>query len=448
MIYINYRLLPVFLFLFSSYALKISASNIDAIIRPLQILKLKLVELKKALGPSAEERQELTDQLFLKFCWNQSYPPPSPAELKDVQSFINMGGDVNAKGTITFYDPQPGYSLLHAAIAGYCKDREEMVKLLLDKNANPNIRITDSGSTPLHLAVFYYSLRGPSHKIGTAFTMHSDIPDSSELFLKIIKLLIQHKADCNIPMKFAENHQYTGDSPLSLASKDEDTKHANQLITLFLEKAFYINTNPQYYANPLVGAIKNHNVEVFKKLVAKGFDALVRRELPDGYSIKVTFDQEKKEYRGEIKDKKKKKKTIATLVCPVQDTDLVIQNKFVYKGYILHTTTKSHYFKDKKIKLYKSKMDESWWIGVEDPEGDRGFILWLITEEILNQLAFTSPGGLSLDARKKFINTYQSKMFWANTNAVDDSPLKPDIQLKIKAFIEIVLPVAQGKEPR
>jgi ankyrin repeat protein len=128
-------------------------------------------------------------------------------------------------------------SLLHIASL---YDNDSATKLLLEKNANPDINLLD-GSTPLHIA---------------CKTKHK----------RIIEILLEYKADTTICNK-------SGLAPIHIACENDDTN----LVSILLE------ANPQNAniltkekISPLHIAVLNNNIEPIKLLLEYGADINIK----------------------------------------------------------------------------------------------------------------------------------------------------------------------------
>jgi ankyrin repeat protein len=114
-------------------------------------------------------------------------------DVQTVQAYLDRGTDVNLKD-------QAGATPLHyAAAAG----RLQIVQLLLERGANPNVRTITTEQTPLHMA---------------AMAGHA----------KVVQLLLNHKARATLsdaqgktPLEYVEQSYLTGrTSPVAQLLRD------------------------------------------------------------------------------------------------------------------------------------------------------------------------------------------------------------------------------------
>ena len=145
---------------------------------------------------------------------------------------IEKGANVNAK-------TKEDLNAILAAILGEGKaaGRQEVIKILLDKNVDLNVRfISDGvGFTPLMMAV-----------------QQKDI--------EIVKMLLTHKADVNV------SDVNTGLTPLMLAAMNDNIEMAKEL----LSKGADVTRVSKNKATALTFAASNNNTEMIKVLKNAG----------------------------------------------------------------------------------------------------------------------------------------------------------------------------------
>ena len=118
----------------------------------------------------------------------------------------------------------------------------DIVRTLLEKGANPNIKNSNNGDTPLHIAVKMYDMYG---------TMDSGYDD-------IVRLLLQNPENPGNPN--IQNNE--GDTPLDIANNIADRKHNaynqdNQDNGERRAKLSYIMVN-ELKGSPVVDSAKQH----------------------------------------------------------------------------------------------------------------------------------------------------------------------------------------------
>ena len=169
----------------------------------------------------------------------------SVSDINRVRELLDSGVDPNTR------DINGDTILLFAS----SRDRIEIVKLLLQSGAEPNLVNTYSGSTPLHLA-------------------------SSYGYTDIVRLLLEAGANPNIT-------NGNGNTPLHLASSSGYT----DIVRLLLETGANPNIRDRNGNTPLISASSRDRIEIVKMLLEHGVDPSIRNN--DGesaYDLAIEFD--------------------------------------------------------------------------------------------------------------------------------------------------------------
>lgn len=158
-------------------------------------------------------------------------------DLTKVMDSLDKGADINAQSN-------QGTPLSLASLIGHI----EIVKFLIEKSADINMRIEKGGQTPLMAAI-----------VGRD---------------EIAKLLIEKGADVNIK-------DNAGWSPLTWASA---TNHA-EIAKLLIEKGAHINEKNNQGQTPLMFASKWGYVEIVKLLIDNGTE--INMQMDDGWTALI-----------------------------------------------------------------------------------------------------------------------------------------------------------------
>ncbi len=198
--------------------------------------------------------------------WNALQWAASKGHLNIVEYLLEKGADINAK---------TGSNGNTALIIAILSKEDQTAKLLIMNNANVNIQ-NNIGGTALHCSVnrFDYKIEiikrllekganpnlrttGGREKGWTPLMFAATIGEGIEL----VKLLIEKGADINVTSK-------SGNSPLLNATKNNNTKLAIWLI----EKGANINVQAENGNTPLIYATSKNNTELTNLLIEKGAD--------------------------------------------------------------------------------------------------------------------------------------------------------------------------------
>lgn len=157
-----------------------------------------------------------------------------PGAYESVIQLLDSGASSNA------YTSDGDRALFHAVKSG----NRAIVKLLLDRGADPNVSFNDATGSPLDFAVL------------------SGDPE-------MVTLIIRAKADVNYKMRGALTALHT-------ACMQKESELAGRIITILLQNGADANAVTHMGATPLMNAVEADNTAAVKILLSHGADPRIR----------------------------------------------------------------------------------------------------------------------------------------------------------------------------
>lgn len=182
------------------------------------------------------------------------------------------GADMEQRGRYEVLEDHHVHSVAPIWVAAVSGNLDT-VKLLIDRGANVN-SISDTGSTPLRSVCFlckdddavegYDNFQDDEYSFGGA----SEEPDNADIYMKIIRLLVENGADVNRP-------NYSGGTCLI------NSLHNYQLVKYIINRGVDVNAPDNQSKTALHYAVQHNRVAVVKFLLSNGADPFLKTSNSD-----------------------------------------------------------------------------------------------------------------------------------------------------------------------